>query len=84
MDDYTGNYDVYNNRAAGADGLRTGGDPYGAEGYGEGYGESYDAYGSAYRGDRGEYRGARANPNGARFWRARCSLLLAVTCSFKG
>ncbi len=62
MDDYTGNYDVYNNRAAGADGLRTGGDPYGAEGYGEGYGESYDAYGSTYRGDRGEYRGGSSEP----------------------
>ena len=63
MDDYTDNYDAYDNRTGEADELRTGGtDPYGSEGYGEsygeGYGESYDAYGSAYRG----YRGGSSEP----------------------
>ena len=56
MDDYD-NYDAYNNRTASADELRTGGaDPYGA-----GYGESYDAYEGGYRGRR-VYGGGSSEP----------------------
>ena len=55
MDDYTDNYDAYDNRTGDADELRTGGtDPYGAEGYSRDYGAYRGAYRDVYGGGSSE------------------------------